>query len=81
VVERGVQLVHRVRAEGVADLGPVARHPHGAGVHRVVIGAVDENPVNAAELRIEDLRTLSGTRALIAAERVQWGWLGLRGDR
>ena len=58
VVERGVQLVHGVRAEGVADLGPVERHADGAGVHRAVVGDVGEGePADRAPaLRIEDLR-------------------------
>jgi hypothetical protein len=32
VVERAVQLVDGVRAEGVAHLGPVERDPHRPGV-------------------------------------------------
>jgi hypothetical protein len=35
VVERGVELVHGVRAERVAHLGAVERHPDDRAVHAV----------------------------------------------
>ena len=42
VVERPVQLVDGVRAERVADLGPVERDAHRAGVDGAVVGDVGE---------------------------------------
>jgi hypothetical protein len=42
VVERPVQLVHRVRAEGVADLGTVEGDADGAHVDGAVVRDVGE---------------------------------------
>ena len=42
VVERGVELVDGVRAEGVAHLRPVERDPHGAEAAGAVVGHVGE---------------------------------------
>ena len=42
VVEGPVQLVHRVRPEGVAHLGPVEGHPHRPLIDRPVVGDVGE---------------------------------------
>ena len=57
VVERGVQLVDGVRAEGVADLGPVEGDAHRAVVDGAVVGDVVE--VEAGHLapgcRVEQL--------------------------
>ena len=71
VVERAVELVDGVRAEGVADLGPVEGDADGAVVDGPVVGDVGE--VEAGDLvpagRVEELRDDScsfGHRPMLA---------------
>ena len=58
MIERAVQLIDGVRAEGVADLGPVEGDADRATVHGAVVGDVGEGkPLDLTPpLRFEDLR-------------------------
>src|SRR5690606_23077374 len=63
VVERAVELVDGVRAEGVAHLRPVEGHPHGALLDVPVVGDIgqvlesgDGAPLRGIESHVGDYR-------------------------